>query len=150
METIWEAAIAKENYLETIIEDIFVYPGIKPFLKRLKERDCTTVVISSTYGKLVEIMLEKAGLLNFIDYIVSGDEISKGKPDPEPFLKGLEKTGLLPEEAIGLGDSIFDAKSCTSAGIQFIGLLTGKTPRKKFNEAKVPYLIKSIHDLIIK
>ncbi|MCY3414750.1 MAG: HAD family phosphatase [Candidatus Heimdallarchaeota archaeon] len=131
-EILLDAANIKENYLGMIIQQVYVYPGIALFLKKLGERGIKRVVISSTHKKLVKKLLEKADLLQYIDDIVSGDEVINGKPDPEPFLLGKNKLGLQVTEVIGIGDSIHDAESCRAGGISFLGILTGKTSREKF------------------
>lgn len=149
MDTIWTAATEKEDYLGTIIEKVYVYPGIHDFLKQLGKLGIQRVVISSTHRRLVEQLLEKAGLMDLIDEIVSGDEIIYGKPHPEPFLKGVEKSRIKVSEAIGIGDSVYDAQSCKGGGIKFIGILTGKTNLEEFKKIGVREIIKSISKLSI-
>ena len=148
MDEIWAAAIAKESYLGTIIKKVYVYPGIHEFLVLLGQLGIKKVVISSTHRKLVDLLLEKAGLLEMVDEIVSGDEITHGKPHPEPFVKGAVKLGLDVSETIGIGDSIFDAQSCEAGGIKFIGILTGKTKIDEFRQNGY-IAIESISNILI-
>lgn len=149
-EEAWKAATEKEGYLETLIKDVQPFPGVISLLENLERKGVLRVVISSTYKGLVITLLKNAGLLEKIDYIVSGEEIKKGKPNPEPFLKGLAKTGFKETEAVGIGDSIYDALSCKRAGIRFIGVLTGKTDEKAFKDAGVECVISTFQHLEIK
>lgn len=143
-ERLWAAATEKEKYLETIIDDVYVYRGIPNFLQKLKENGLKTVVISSTHERLVKILLKKAGLLKFIDEIVSGDSIINGKPNPEPFIMGSRALKIKVLNLIGIGDSVYDGQSCTAAGIRFIGILTGKTDEDTFHENNINEVIENI------
>ena len=49
--------------------------------------------------------------------MVTGDEIAKGKPDPEIFLTACDKLGVSPEKLIGVEDSYNGIKSCKAAGL---------------------------------
>ncbi len=148
-EEVYKAANEKEEYLEGLLLHVKPYQGVTKFLMDCKNNNVKTVVISSTYKDLVFTLLRKAGLLQYIDEIVSGDEISRGKPDPEPFLKGLEKSETDRDHVVGFGDSIFDAYSCTSADIRFIPVLTGKTTIELFLEKGFDKSISSFKDVSI-
>jgi HAD superfamily hydrolase (TIGR01549 family) len=124
---IWTAALRKEEYLYRLDREIKVNEGAKEFLNEIGKRGIKRIVISSTHRSLVNRLLNTVDLIDYLDAMVCGDEIINGKPDPEPFLKGLEKSGFQQEWVIGIGDSIYDGMSSTAAGIQFIGITTGKT-----------------------
>lgn len=146
-ESLWEASVEKENYLETLIKHVTPFSGVEVFLQNLKANNIQTAVISSTHLKLVKILLRSAKLLDYFDAIISGDEITHGKPNPEPFQKGLDKLGINAESGIGIGDSIFDSESSLRAGMRFIGVLTGKTTQEEFKKFNGIHLIKSMNDL---
>ncbi|RMG34068.1 MAG: HAD family phosphatase [Methanobacteriota archaeon] len=148
-EDAWKAATEKEGYLETLIKEVRPFPGVENLLDLLEQKGVTRVVISSTYRELVKTLLRNAGLLKNVDYIVSGEDITKGKPDPEPFKKGLAITGLKETEVVGIGDSIHDALSCTGAGIRFIGVLTGKTDIRAFKDIGIDCVITTFQHLEI-
>ncbi len=132
---LWDLAIKKEEHLFELTEHINPLPGVVDFLKELKINGVITIVISSTHRSLVNRLLSTAGITQYFDDMVSGDEITHGKPDPEPFLIGIKKTGLKKNNIIGIGDSIHDIKSAFRSGIKVIGVTTGKTPAEKLSEA---------------
>lgn len=147
---IWEIAIEKEEYLYRLIpkaEAIKVNSGVFELLEELGRRNIPRVVISSTHRSLVNRLLSNVGLTDYLDEMVPGDEVTRGKPDPEPFLKGLAKTGRLKDEVIGMGDSIFDYQSCTTAGMRFIGVTLGKTSCEKFAHNSVGSVIDSFEEI---
>jgi HAD superfamily hydrolase (TIGR01549 family) len=146
-EELLNAASQKEEYLATLIQDVYVYNGVPELLKKLRELKIKSVVISSTHRNLVKILLNKANLLDIVTDIVSGDEVRKGKPDPEPFITGMNKVNSNIENTVGIGDSIFDYHSCKAAGIRFIGVLTGKTNKRTFEQEGVDLIINSLRDI---
>jgi len=143
-EELLEAAGEKEDKLAQIIDTVYVYPGIKQFLNQLQQYQVHSIVISSTHRRLVKILLDKASLLQYLSDIVSGDEVSHGKPDAEPFHKGIVKAGSQGLNVIAVGDSLHDYHSATAAGANFVGILTGKTDRQTFEDAGLSLLIESI------
>lgn len=148
-EKLWSAAMEKEDYMSDYVDEVYVYPGIRKFLQKLGKLGIKRVVISSTHRELVKLLLKKANLFDYIEQIVSGDEISNGKPAPDPFLKGVEKVKVNPKDAVAIGDSIHDLKSSSNAGIRFIGVLTGKTDEKTFRKYNHGLIIDNISDISI-
>ena len=148
-EELLHAATQKEDKLANIIESVYVYPHISTFLKQLKENNLKSIVISSTHRRLVKILLDKAELLQFLDDIVSGDEVNHGKPNPEPFAKGVIKANTKSNQTIAIGDSIHDFQSASAAGCNFVGILTGKTDEKTFLNAGCKILVNTISDFEI-
>ncbi len=145
----WDLAIEKEEHLFELTDKINPYPGVIPFLKSLQKWRIKRIVISSTHRSLVNRLLSAAELTPFFDEMVSGDDVSRGKPYPEPFLKGLEKSCVSRQEAIAIGDSTHDIASAVAAGLNAIGVLTGKTSAEDLEREGANHIIKSFHALKI-
>ncbi len=143
----WDLAIEKEEHLFDLTEKIKSYPGVISFLKSLRRWGIKRIVISSTHRSLVNRLLSAAELTPFFDDMVSGDDVSRGKPYPEPFLKGLEKAGTSQQEAIAIGDSIHDVASAVAAGLEVIGVLTGKTGGDALKNKGAKCIIESFQSL---
>ncbi|MHA2253822.1 MAG: HAD family hydrolase [Candidatus Kariarchaeaceae archaeon] len=144
---IWESAIKKEEFLYRSVSNFKINEGTLELLQDLGDFGVQRIVISSTHRSLVNRLLSSVGLIDYLDDMVCGDEITHGKPNPEPFLKGLAKSGTQKEHAIGIGDSIYDGLSLGAAGIKFIGVTTGKTNCKKLLDFNFDYVINSFNDL---
>lgn len=144
---IWQAAIEKEEHLSTIIRDVHVFPHVVDLLTQLDQNGIQRVVISSTHHRLVVLLLEAAGIMNFIDEIVSGDEIKNGKPHPEPFLLGMKKANASVSTTIAIGDSVHDQISSEGASIPFLSLLTGKTDKTAFQQNKAKLIIDDLSSI---
>ena len=81
------------------------------------------VVTSATY-KLAEVRLRAAGLWEFVQNIVTSSDITRGKPDPEPYCKGAGKLHLHPPDCIVIEDAPSGVRSGKAAGCRVIALRT--------------------------
>ncbi len=57
------------------------------------------------------------------DVLITSDDVNKVKPDQEPILKALNMLKVMPEETIGIGDTIYDRESYKKAGLENIFIL---------------------------
>ena len=73
-------------------------------------------------------------------FILTAEDAPYHKPDPrvsDPVKEILLKYGVVPNEAVYVGDSVLDHQASTQAGLAFVGVLTGITERHKFVESGV-------------
>lgn len=75
------------------------------------------------------------------------ESLKEHKPDPRALQHACEKLNLKPSEVIYVGDSIVDAECSLSAGIRFVGVLTGGTERSDFTKIGVKHVIDSMEEL---
>lgn len=92
-------------------------PGIADLLAFLKERGTAFAVATSTHRQQAERSLELAGLLDFFDVIVSGDEVTHGKPAPDIFERAAHLINRAPPDCTALEDSAAGIRSASAAGM---------------------------------
>lgn len=97
---------------------IKIKPGVIRLLEHLKNNGNKIALCTSTFEDDVLKWLKMTDLYKFFDVIVTGDEIKNGKPDPEIYLKTLEKLGESADNCFAFEDSEYGIKSATSAGIK--------------------------------
>ena len=95
--------------------------GIDAVLKELKKQGFKLGVVTNTPAKLTKRILEMHNLLHYFDAMTCGDEVKKGKPDPEPVFTVCKKLNVKPEDCIFVGDNIIDAHAGKAAGCFVIG-----------------------------
>ena len=83
-------------------------------LTYLKERRIPAAVATSTARKEASRYWDMAGVTPYLTASVCGDEVTKGKPDPEIFLTAARKAGVAPETALCW--KIPSSASCCEAG----------------------------------
>ena len=91
--------------------------GIRELLSALKERKVTMALVSNSSARQVRTVLGHFALGDFFSATVSSDDVSEGKPSPEPYLKALELTGLDAGEVLALEDSDEGERSAASAAV---------------------------------
>lgn len=74
-------------------------------LSRLKQEGYRIAVCSNSIRSTIELMMEKASLMEYVDLIVSNEDVRKAKPDPEMYLTAMERFGLRPEECLVVEDN---------------------------------------------
>ena len=82
-----------------------VKKGLVELLKYLKANNIKVAVASSSPTEMIKQHLKNTNLTQYYDFVVGGDQIHKGKPDPEIFLKAVEHFQIKPENALVLEDS---------------------------------------------
>lgn len=108
-----------------ILEDsVLVYPGIGPMLARLKASGFRLGICTASQGESF-LPLERAGLLDLFDEVVTGRDVRRRKPDPEGLLLCMERMGVEPGETIYVGDTVADISASHAAGLYAVGVLTG-------------------------
>ena len=80
-------------------------PGVKEILMFLKDNGKKIALASSTRRQTVINQLRDAGILDYFDEIVTGDMVSRSKPEPDIFLLACEKIEVEPERAYAIEDS---------------------------------------------
>ena len=95
-----------------------LFPGITKMLHAVKEAGYKMGVVTSRTTESTMFYMEKFGIADLFDALVSCDDTDKHKPDPEPLLLGLEKLGAEADKAIMIGDSPFDMKCANNAGVR--------------------------------
>ncbi len=114
-------AVARPRMLARAAEgNLTVKPGIRELLAAIRAAGIPCMIASSSKEETVHVYVEGAGLSDYFTYVFGGDQVVKGKPDPEVFLKCCALAGVRPENALVLEDSVNGIKAGLAAGIPVI------------------------------
>ncbi|MDR6561644.1 MULTISPECIES: beta-phosphoglucomutase [unclassified Arcicella] len=97
-----------------------VLPGVEKFLTDLREAGIKIALGSAS--KNSKLILERINMLDYFDAIIDGNNITKGKPDPQVFLMGAEATGTLPSECVVFEDAVAGIQAAKAGGMKAIGV----------------------------
>ena len=97
-------------------------PGAREWVSALKASGWKQAIASSAPRLNVEMMLRVAGLEGCFDAIVSADDVTIGKPDPQVFLKAAEKLAVPPVRCIVVEDAAAGIEGARRAGMRSIGV----------------------------
>ena len=138
-----QATRAIEDMEVEDVADLRVLPGVKRLLDGLPlER---WAIVTSSTRRLLLARLGAAGL-PVPERIISGDDVERGKPDPEPYRRGAELLGLLPEECVVVEDAPSGVGAGKAAGCRVIGVL-GTHSAEELAEAD--WVVPSLEELTV-
>lgn len=95
-----------------------VKKGVRELLDFLKENHVPTAVASSTRLQSVTQELKQAGLYDYFQVVMGGDQLKRSKPEPDIYLMTCEKLGVKPETAYAIEDSYNGIRSSYHAGMK--------------------------------
>jgi HAD superfamily hydrolase (TIGR01509 family) len=85
-----------------------LYPGVKKLLKLLRHRGYRLAIASSTPNHMLLPITDALEITNYFNVLVGGDEVKRGKPEPDIFIKAFSRLGVNPPEGIIVGDTAYD------------------------------------------
>lgn len=95
-------------------------PNTLELLNAMKSAGMKIAIASSSTREEITSQLGTLGALELFDAVVSGDQVTRSKPDPEIFLKACDALNVKPEESLGLEDSYNGVRSCKASGLYTI------------------------------
>jgi len=121
-----ELSMRKEElYRDLVIaEGTTPLPGVREFLERLREGGVPTAIGSSTHRANIETIFAITGLARYFDHVVSAEDVTEGKPNPEVFLLGAEKIKRAPGRCIVFEDALAGLQAAMAAGMSAVAVAT--------------------------
>jgi HAD superfamily hydrolase (TIGR01509 family) len=92
-------------------------------------------VVTSSRKDHFDVIHRDTGLLKYFDFVLTASDFRRVKPDPEPYLRALERSGLPPEACVAIEDSARGLESARAAGISCIVVPTDLTRYSNFDAA---------------
>lgn len=143
LEKIWEQILVSEdiipsefflsdtgrNFLKILLgvfrssalRHFYLFPEVKDSLKILKNNNIKICILSDAQQVYIQKEIEKTGIAQYVDCFIISSEYRYRKPAKEFFQLGLDAAGLLPEEAVFVGDDLYrDIFGAKQAGMKTI------------------------------
>ena len=112
-----------------------VDPHLTGLLRNLKENNVPMAVGTSSPRKRAEKILDILGIRNFFPSVITGDDVSTHKPDPELFLKVAEILGIEPHMCAVIEDAENGIEAAKRGGMKAIGYTTKYHKREELKKA---------------
>ena len=134
--------VYRDYHREKFDDTIELFPGIEELLEELKQRGYKTGLATSRLKVTTYQGLEKYDLFRFFDNIITVEDVTKAKPDPEILLTMLQKLKSQPQTSAMTGDTRLDIACANNAGatsvlVGWSQALAGKT-KEDFTGNEVP------------
>ncbi len=153
-----EAALKKYKSIRKLKDETFIklyregkvklFIDVEDTLTILKDRGYKLGLSTSTPSYILEEFLSTLNIKRFFDTIVPGDEVKKGKPDPEIYEKAFKKMGIDPKRGVVVGDSKYDIIPAKKIGSLAILVDYPRRQRPDTWSTKPDIIINKVSDLL--
>ena len=135
----------EDVFLKLIEEKLEVMPGLVTSLEVFKNKGLRLALGTSGTRKYIDVGLKRIGLTSCFDEIITGDEVKKGKPDPEVFVRASYALGFTTELCLVLEDAENGVKAAKDAGCYCIAIKHPMTPPQNLFDADL--ILKSLEEI---
>jgi beta-phosphoglucomutase len=109
-------------YMKLSADQLISFPGVLDCIHDLKQRDVSLALVTGSLRAEVDVVLTSFDLTGVFDAILSAEDITKSKPDPEGYLKGAKALGIDPVDCIVVEDTPHGIAAAKAAGMRCIAV----------------------------
>lgn len=125
--------------------DIEPIEGIRELIRSLKQHGVKIAIASSSPMSFIQEVVQKFGIAQEFDLIMSGEEVERGKPAPDIYLEAARRLVAQPDQCIVLEDSGNGVAAAKSAGMKCIGFMNPNSGHQDLSQAD--FNVTSIRDI---
>lgn len=142
--------IYRSYHYDNFGEMISLFPGMRNLLDSLTKDGYTLALVTSRLKGTTQQGMESHDLEKYFQAVITCEDTDKHKPDPAPILVTLERLDKKPEEAIMIGDSMFDILCAKNAGVRsvLVGWALAVTDEEKTGENGPDFMIDNAMELM--
>ena len=136
--------VARKSEIQVLLADeIKLFDGAIDLLVRLQGK--LRLVLASMNNRAVLAHLLKVKCLDgSFEFVITGDEVSRSKPDPEIFLRVATELNVDPGRCVVFEDSIFGIKAAKAAGMKCVAVTTGVYNQKELEVVKPDLVVETL------
>ncbi|WP_406697509.1 HAD family phosphatase [Singulisphaera sp. Ch08] len=128
-------AEAKTRFMAELDVAVHPTPGLFVLLDRLAARRLPLAVATSSRRSYAERLLGSHGLLNRFQFLLTAEDVERGKPDPEIYLKAAARFGVPASSVLVLEDSVAGLQAAKQAGAFAVGVPHEHSPAENLHAA---------------
>lgn len=117
----------RDFYSELSRQGLQAVPGALAFVEELSRRGIARAVATSASSWDAEQLLHGVGMRRHFDVIVTSEDVTRGKPDPEIYVLAARRLGAPPASCLVFEDSVVGIQAARGAGMRAIGVTTAHT-----------------------
>ena len=126
----------QEIFFDIARRELELFPGALRLLVQLKQRSLKLALATSGDRDYVQLIFEKfPELKNYFPVVITSEDVLRGKPDPEVFMKTAEQLGVKASESVVLEDSANGVLAAKAAGMQVICVPNQNYPDADYSKA---------------
>jgi beta-phosphoglucomutase len=138
----------RSYFFKNFLQNPVLIDGVEEFLKMINEKEYLLAIAtgSGPRNEVIELLSELR-IKDYFEEIVTGDEITKGKPDPQIYLVTAKKLGINPVECLALEDAANGVLAGKAAGMRVFGVNKDEQARKELEDAGADEVFSSLLEI---
>jgi beta-phosphoglucomutase len=135
------------NFRETFRPHAKPLPGAAALILECSQAEIPMAVASSAMKKNVDFVVDALGLAPYFRTVVSGDEVSHPKPDPEIYLRAAEHLGVEPSRSVAFEDSFIGIEAVLRAGMKCVAIASTFSVERLERETGAHWVVRSFEEI---
>jgi pyrophosphatase PpaX len=135
----------QRSLMETMLTP---FPGAAEAVAELDRRGVRLAIVTSRLRRATLRGLELCGLMDHFEVVITPEDVTNPKPDPEPVKLALERLGVDPARTWFVGDSPHDVVAGQGAGVKTAAALWGPFPRRTLEEVGPDRLLERLDEVL--
>ena len=131
-----------------VMHHFIVIDKVLSGLQQLHKSGMKLAVLTGFDRRETLFFLEKMGLQQYFDLVLSAEDILKHRPDPRGLVLVLEKLRMNPEEVIYVGDAVVDIQFARNAGVKVVCVKTGAQDNNLLEKEQPDYLANNFKEMV--
>ena len=136
------------RYWEAVRDRVHPFHQVPELIREVAGRGVRVVYCTSGSEDDTKTFREKIGCDDVVHAVVSSADVEVSKPEPDIVQKALEAAGARPEDAVMVGDTVYDIRAAKAAGVRCIGVLAGGIGEKELREAGADAVYGNVAELL--
>jgi pyrophosphatase PpaX len=138
----------REHNLKVHDDYVKPFPQVEETLKRLHTMGVKMGVVTTKMSPGAEMGLERVGIADYFDSVITLNQVTHAKPHPEPVIKTMKELHAEQESSLMVGDNSYDIEAGQRAGIKTAGVSWSQRGREHLLQYKPTYMLENMSDLI--
>jgi HAD superfamily hydrolase (TIGR01509 family) len=124
-----------------------LFPSAKMTVEQLREMKLHLAVATSSVSASARPFLDRIGIRSFFDVILTGDEVPRGKPHPDIYLRAAEKLGIDPKACLVIEDAVSGVAAAKAANMRVAAIPDRRFVDPREYEREADYILGSLSEI---
>lgn len=124
-------------FTEMLAAGVDTMPGVESWIEHLKRSGVPFGLATSSRRKFVDMLFRQVDWFDSLAFVLTGDDVTRGKPDPEMYLKAAQKLSIAPHEMLVLEDSGNGCAAAVAAAAFTVAVPSEHTRGQSFQGARL-------------
>jgi phosphoglycolate phosphatase len=133
---------------EEVMADLTdLYESVPATIEELRGQNLKLAIVSTKYRRRIHQVLEREALLHGFEFVIGGEDVEQHKPHPQGLFEAMGRLECSASSVLYVGDSVVDAELAKRAGVPFVIVLSGVTPRSDFDGYEPLAMLRHVREL---